>query len=378
MTLRVLAAALFTTTCLLPCTGTSSEGMKAPGDINAWIKAAQPLNDSSVFYYGPAYDEFIPFKAANPHYINEFRYARDYDLLSVNRPDLMPVAFSQMTLQGFKLRDSNKDPQSVLQADYDGKSQAPTVTWKCDRERWHQYLAVVFLDSWSDKTTGNEQLGIYHNDQKIGTIRFGNRGRLPHAYPYAWKYADETGNVPMPNVFDSTGPFEWHRYGYIFKKKQDINEGDTIRLVAETAGHYQLTDLVCMSRPDILPLTQQEIAYPEVRVWTSEEKPNRLQFAWVTRLPSRGGVLYSKDRKALDAGQAQWLGETRYADNHQAFSDLALNLGETLYYRIVAESNDGQRAATGVLSYTPPASSPDPRTLWKVQFGLFRPSHGGL
>ena len=308
-------------------------------DVPGWVDAAKPLNDEAVFRTG-----YVPFKA---HYDSEIRkIGREaMRMRSGYILDLLDDASLEVT--GFGWDDGRagfKQKYLVGNRDSDGEL---SVTWTAGRE----LFPIIFIAMDDVGTTGEEAIGIYRNDQHLATYFMGDRQSLDYVYPYDASRARNHGDIPMAPRME-----RGKLIGVALRQRQKFENGDRLRIVAETPGQYQMSALMLVPRPDTIEMSEHRILRPRVKVWDVERLPEgrrgSLQFAWVTRMPSRCSLLWSTDRGDIEAGRGHLVQGQRYGENHQQFVEVELQPGTTVYYRILAESNDGRRVATAIESYT--------------------------
>lgn len=340
--------------CLFALAAVAAQAAPEPRTLppKEWISQAKELNPSSEMIQGPVYETVLPLKSAHGHYVIRYETTKDRDYLAAVRPDLFVVPFNKLRLEGFTRRKifGEDDRALYLVAPRDESPTQASIEWTVTESRWRQFLTIVQLDSWRRVSTGEERLAVYLNDKLLGRIHLGNRGLLPHAYPYSWFHAGKAGNVPMELNFNSSSLYEHYRYVYTLREPLNLNKGDRLRIVAETPGVYSLTELILSSTKDSVPPVPFEIRYPEALTWPADSGRPPLEFAWTTSHSSRGGVLYGADRQAVEGGKGYWVGEEFYVDNHRAYADALPDGTNTVYYRVYAESNDGQRIVSPVLS----------------------------
>lgn len=292
-------------------------------DVQEWLRGAKALTDDKIVNSGLLFTEMVD--SIRP----------TYGIRSPFDEELSAEGFSKVK-DGAYLAELTEGGSARLQ-------------WRFSRS----FSGRVFLrveHRYSPAFTGDELLAIYHNNAKLADIRLGNRQTLKYSFPYIWSLADQQYEVPMELNFN---PHYGHaESGYTIRSRRMFNVGDTLSVIAEKPGFYAVKELMLVPQPDTIPVLHQTVLYPEVRLWRNGKADGDTQFAWVTRLPSRCVLLWSRNKAELESGIGErWESEV-YAENHQHFTSMSLKSGENIYYRILAEGNDGSRVASEVFSYT--------------------------
>lgn len=319
----------FSLILLVSVSGFNLPANAQPVEPQAWVNEQQPIvTDPAIRYGGLLTEDYL--------YVEQ-----QYGTRRIN--------LREADLDGFKLA---RDGQSEDLFAHAVVADRPASLEYAFDKKYSGRPTVVVIEDHRKGWTGKEALTVYHNDHKLAVIPLGDRAAKRYAYPYDWSSADERGDVPMELSFQDK--FRLFATAYVLPRRTFL-PGEKLRISAKTPGAYSIEELLFVPRAETLDLIEPAVRYPEAKAWASGHHASKLQLAWVTALPSRCTVIWGSDRSAVDAGNAQTIPPNEsYAENHQRFIDSSLKPGESIYWRVLAEANDGRRIATPVFSYTEP------------------------
>lgn len=300
-------------------------------DITAWLKAEKTLNPPDVIESG-----YLP--------VENVRFGH-------LKPGAIIPRHDQLGINGFKSNKWWGNPQQpVLIGEYNSSDKSkPSITWTNNKGKNHLRILIGVLDESGKGSTGKERLAIYHNNFKIASVNIGGKSELQYAYPYCFSRAKEEGRLGLECQFEPVRRI--FAYGFVTKERRYLEQGDTIKVEAENPGSYSIFQVAFVPRTDSIEMMNPEILYAEAKYW----EKRGLQFAWVTRMPSRCILIYGRSKQDVQKLSDKCFREKIYAENHQYYAPLNLKPGQKVYYRILAETNDGRRLASKEYCYVHPA-----------------------